>query len=237
MTAVTPYKEAATGMSRAQVELIKDTIARDQSLTDDECRLFLYAAERHGLDPLAKQIYAVRRQGKLTIQAGIDGLRLVAARTGEYGGTDEPGFEDAGGTYPHKATVTLYRFVQGQRCAFVGFAYWSEFYPGDGAVGTMWRKMPHTMLAKCAEANALRKAFPAELSGLYTTDEMAQAAKPAPKNGKKPLHERSDKELAKLRDWAERQQKPDLVSNIADEMEKRRTTAELEPGDAAEPDA
>jgi len=162
---------------RDQVELIKDTIARDQNLTDVEFKLFLYTADRLGLDPLAKQIYAVRRKGKLSFQTGIDGFRLVAARTKEYAGSDDPAFENDGQSLPEKATVTVWRFVQGQRCAFTASARWVEYYPGDGPESFMWRKMPHTMLGKCAEALALRKAFPAELSGLYSDDEMDQAGR------------------------------------------------------------
>jgi phage recombination protein Bet len=169
--------QQAGALSGNQVQLIKDTIAREQNLTHDELRLFLYAAERHGLDPLARQIYAVKRGGKMTIQTGIDGYRAIAARTGQYAGSDDAVFEE-GEAFPRLARVTVYRFVQGQRCAFTATAYWAEYYPGDSAAGTMWRKMPHTMLAKVAEALALRKGFPAELSGLYTTDEMDQAREP-----------------------------------------------------------
>jgi hypothetical protein len=72
------------------------------------------------------------------------------------------------------ASVTVWKIVSGQRCAFTATARWIEYVPPQGS-DWMWQKMPHLMLAKCAEALALRKAFPRQLSGIYTKDEMAQA--------------------------------------------------------------
>lgn len=154
-----------------QLDLIKRTVAKD--CTADETKLFLYQCSRTGLDPLARQIYAVKRGGKMVIQTAIDGYRLVADRTGYYAGSDDAVFTGA----PQKdlcASVTIWKMVSGQRCPFSASARWGEYYPGDSQ-GTMWKKMPHTMLAKCAEALALRKAFPADLSGVYTAEEMDQA--------------------------------------------------------------
>ena len=156
--------------------LIKRTIAK--GATDDEFALFMHQAQRTGLDPLAKQIYFQKyktRDGyQIAIITGIDGYRLVADRTGKYAGNDEPVFDGRIGDYPAKATVTVWKIVAGVRCNFSASVYWKEYYPGD-TKGFQWRKMPHVMLAKCAEAAALRKAFPADLSGVYTHDEMAQA--------------------------------------------------------------
>jgi phage recombination protein Bet len=162
----------------SKLDLIKKTVAN--GATNDELELFLYHAKRSGLDPLARQIYFVKRKGRGTIQVGIDGLRLVADRTGQYAGNDDAEFTgetDRG--YPAKAKVTVYKMIQGQRCAFSATARWDEYYPGDEQ-GFQWRKMPHVMLAKCAEALALRKAFPADLSGLYVHEEMEQADRLAP---------------------------------------------------------
>lgn len=138
---------------------------------------FLKLCERRNLSPEANHIYLVPRYDKGTTkwtpQVSIDGYRMMAARTGQYGGSDEPVFWE-GEPFPTRASVTVYRIVQGVRCPFTASAYWSEYYPGEKQ-GFMWRKMPHVMLAKVAESAALRKAFPEDLSGLYTTEEMEQS--------------------------------------------------------------
>ena len=171
-------------LGREKIDLIKQTVAKGS--TDLELELFLHACKRTGLDPLMKQIYAIKRwNGKLqreemSIQTGIDGYRLIADRTGCYAGSDEPKYEEAEQDvkpWPFKATVTVYKMVAGQRCAFSASALWDEYcqLTKEGKPMSLWGKMPYLMLAKCAEALALRKAFPAELSGVYTHEEMMQA--------------------------------------------------------------
>ncbi len=176
LTTVQPQQKALT-LSQDQVDLIKRTYAR--GATDDELKLFLYQCEKRGLDPLSRQIYFQKRKTKdgdqMTVLTAIDGYRLIADRTGKYAGCDDATFDDE--AKPSKATVTVYKMVGGMRCAFTASARWDEYYPGSGK-GFLWDKMPHTMLAKCAEALALRKAFPEELGGIYTPEEMDQAAKP-----------------------------------------------------------
>ena len=158
-----------------QVKLIKSTIAK--GATDDELQLFLYQAQKTGLDPLAKQIHFVKRAGQMTIQTAIDGFRAIAARTGQHAGTSDGIFEvQKGIDRPSKATVVVKKIVQGIVSEFSATARWDEYFPGEKQ-GFMWKKMPYTMLEKCAEAKALRKAFPEDLSGIYTNDEMQQADK------------------------------------------------------------
>lgn len=165
-----------TEFTEDQVALLKRTIAKGAD--NDELALFLIQCRRTGLDPFAKQIYLVKRWNNkeqrdvMTIQVGIDGYRLIAERTGAYAGNDDPIFDDEAA--PQKATVTIYKIVNGERYPFTASARWTQYYPGD-KLGFMWKKMPHVMLGKCAEALALRKAFPAELSGLYIAEEFEQA--------------------------------------------------------------
>lgn len=180
--------------NQKQIGLITRTVAR--GATPDELGLFLYTAKRTGLDPLTRQIYFVKRKvwnkekntydEVGTIQTGIDGYRVIAERSGTLAGIDDAVFDTETEAHPNKATVTVWRIVAGQRVSFTSSARWSEYAQmkdeyvdgkktGNQVPGGMWAKMPYLMLAKCAESLALRKAFPNDLSGLYTNEEMQQA--------------------------------------------------------------
>lgn len=171
-----------------QVDLLKRTICKGS--TDDEFKLFLHVAKRSGLDPFARQIHAVKRwnakagRDEMAIQVGIDGFRLIADRTGKYAGSDDPVFDDEHS--PSKATVTVYKMVNGVRCAFAASARWNEYFPGEKQ-GFMWKSKPCLMLSKCAECLALRKAFPAELSGVYGEEELGQSDTPPAESSPAPV--------------------------------------------------
>ena len=162
--------------TQEQTQLISSTIA--PGCTADELKLFAYACQRTGLDPFSKQIYAIKR-GKMTIQVGIDGLRAIAERTGQLDGSETFWIGDTEGSQwsdvwlgskpPAAAKTIIYR--KGCGHPFIGVARLQDYNAGQG----LWSKMPAAMIAKCAEALALRKAFPADMSGVYTTDEMEQA--------------------------------------------------------------
>jgi phage recombination protein Bet len=161
-----------------QTQLISTTIA--PGCSNDELRLFAYACQRTGLDPFSKQIYAIKRGGKMTIQAGIDGLRSIAERTGQLDGSmtywcgADGQWQDVWlDSKPPAAAKTI---IHRKGCAhpFTATARFADFNAGQG----LWSKMPSVMIAKCSEAQALRRAFPADLSGVYSTDEMDQAVEP-----------------------------------------------------------
>lgn len=176
-TAVAVRAPDALAVSDDELRVLKATLNPD--LSDAELRLFALVAKRSGLDPFAKQIFAVKRQGRVTFQTSQEGYLSIAARTGEYDGCDEPEYGPMTGNpaHPEWATVRVYR--KGMARGVAATAYWSEYYPGDQQ-GHMWKKMPRVMLAKVARVAALRLAFPYVYADLYSEDEMAQADRPVP---------------------------------------------------------
>ena len=161
--------------SSEELDLIKSEICKNA--TDGELKHFLKICAQLQLDPFAKQIYSIKRGSTRTNQISIDGFRAIATRTKLYAGTDAPIFEFSGNDrfIPVSATITVYRYEFGKRWPISATTHWDEFCPPNRP--GLWGKMPKTMLAKCAEAKALRSAFPHQLSTLYSVDEMAQAGK------------------------------------------------------------
>lgn len=175
------------GMSNAQAKALKAHIA--PKATDVEFVNFVQYCKAKGADPFAREMYLVVYEGResrtVTYVTGIDRFRKLASTPeapivenlesafGEI--TDEP----AAGQktrFPHPvwATHRIIKLIAGQQATFEATVWWDEYYPGDGGRGSLWRKMPRTLLGKCAEAKALRKATPS-LGGLYVEEEMHQA--------------------------------------------------------------
>jgi phage recombination protein Bet len=169
----------APALTQERKELLKRTICKGS--TDDEFALFVSTATRLGLDPFAKQIFAVKRKSKnteiMTIQISIDGYRLIAERSGKYEGQLGPFWCGPDGEWkevwlddkpPAAARVGVFR--AGAREPFWAVARFKTFVQQN----PIWDKMPDLMLAKCAESQALRKAFPLELAGTHSEAEEAE---------------------------------------------------------------
>lgn len=158
------------------VALVKGTVF--PTATDSELKFFVHKCTTLGVDPLSQMIHPTKYRLKdgttrITFVASIDFLRARAESSGKYDGQDEITYEHKDNSpYPYSATAKVYK--KGINRPFVCTALWSEFYPGD-AKGHMYKKMPRVMLGKCAEAQALRKAFPAVLDKLYIQEEIGQS--------------------------------------------------------------
>lgn len=184
--------------SESQIELIKNTIAK--GATNEELQLFMATCKRTGLDPFSRQIYMIERRfkdksgewtRKMEIQASVDGLRVVAERTGVYQGQDGPYWCGQDGRWtdvwlqdvpPSAAKIGILKkgFTQ-PLWSVARWASYAQLYNGQPT--KMWEKMGDVMLAKCAESLGLRRAFPNDLSGIYTGEEMQQADAPQISHG------------------------------------------------------
>lgn len=174
--------------SADQVELLKRTIA--SGATNDELSLFVKQCERTGLDPFTRQIYFIKdKSGKVTVLSSIDGLRLVAERSEKYEGQTKPEWCGDDGVWkdvwtskelPVAARIGVWKTKFKEPT--YGIAMFNEYagrYSYDDKYGKykagdlthMWNKMPALMISKVAEALALRKAFPNDLSGIYSAEE------------------------------------------------------------------
>jgi phage recombination protein Bet len=153
-----------SNFSREQIDTIKQTVARGAN--DSQLALFLQVCKSRNLDPFTKQVYFTP-QG---IIVSIDGLRAIAERTNCYApGATRYEYDDSKGLVA--AFVSVKKFVNGIWFDVEESAFYEE-YRGTSPI---WKKMPRVMLAKCAEARALRRAFSSDLSGLYAAEEMDQA--------------------------------------------------------------
>ncbi len=162
-----------------QRQMIRDTYA--PGATEAEFRVMMEVARLRRLNPLLKQIHFVKRRNRKlnrdvwTPQTSIDGMRAIAERTGNYAGQDEPEYELDKEGFILSCKVKVYRKDWGSRPA-VGVAHWSEYVQTyDGKPTDFWERMPRVMIAKCAEAIAIRKAFPEDAGDLYVDEEMQQA--------------------------------------------------------------
>lgn len=173
---------------RDQINLLKSTVAKGTD--DNQLKLFMHVCQKTGLDPLSRQIYCVLRKdhksgtNQMTIQTSIDGFRLIAQRSQQYAGQLGPQWCDEDGVWldvwlkkksPAAARVGVLRHdFKEPLWGVARFDAYAQRFP-DGNLMGLWGKMPDVMIAKCAESLALRKAFPQELSGIYTSEEMTQA--------------------------------------------------------------
>lgn len=175
-------------ITKDKIQLVKDTICR--GATDDELELFMLSCNRTGLDPFQKQCWAVKRWDSslcrevMAFQTGVDGFRIIANRSDKYSGQVGPFWCDENGQWQDvwlKSTPPVAAKVGVLRSDFKeplwAVARFSSYAARkkDGSLTQFWLKMPDLMIAKVAECLALRKAFPQDLSGVYSDTEMEQA--------------------------------------------------------------
>lgn len=163
--------------SNEQITIMKKTVAA--GVSDAEFFFFLEVCKARGLNPFNREIYAIPRSQKMTIQVSIDGMRILAERSGKYRGQLGPQFCAADGQWrdewlsdeaPVAARVGVLRADFDQPIWAV-----ARYKAYVQASNPLWKSMPEVMLQKCAESLALRKAFPQNTAGLYTNEEMMQA--------------------------------------------------------------
>jgi phage recombination protein Bet len=202
MSNIAPMKQRGGELVTAeQAEAIRTALKTSlyPGATDESVDMVLAYCRAGGLDPMTKPVHVVpmwvpeKKQGNRVISPagmrdvimpGIELYRTKAHRTGEYAGQDEATFgptieEVLGGVsvrYPEWCSVAVYRLVNGNPVRYSAKAYWLESYAtqkrDSDAPNAMWKKRPFGQLEKCAEALALRKAFPEAVGAQPTAEEM-----------------------------------------------------------------
>ncbi len=212
-----------------QKKLLVDTVLREKDgkeISEREVSRFVYVCETTGLNPLLNQIYPnwrwnsdLGRNEIVGYQTGIDGLRLTAERSGKYRGQTKPEWCGTDGKWvdvwvsnepPTAARIGVMK--EGFTEPTYAVAKWDSYVPkmknnktGEYFIGPMWKKMPDNQLVKCAEAAALRKAFPQETMGLYVKEEMEQA------EAESINHEEKDKKPAKGKEQSNETKAPENI--------------------------
>lgn len=163
-----------------------------------QIQVFARVCQEKGISPFSKEVhllsYNTREGVKYATVIGIGGLRRIAAETGEFAGCDDVIFDlAADGSFrtfadikkaegkdkwPISASCTVYRIVGGQRVPFTATVLFEEFAAtykdrktGQTKMKGNWSTMPFHMLAKCAEAMALKKGFSDQTNGLHIPEE------------------------------------------------------------------
>lgn len=153
-------------------------------IKDPEFAIFLVLCVRHRLDPWRSQAFPLMKfdakgGNRVVLGVPIETQRAIAHETGLYAGMDAPQHEYADSRRPHRTIQTIYKLVGGQRVPFTAEANFDDYFPDDGK-GTLAEIHPHVCAATVAEAGALRRAFPRELSDIYSPLEFRR---PSPHGG------------------------------------------------------
>lgn len=185
-----PMIEERFGIDRASWRALVEAVFPNASNVNSVIMALSYCRARR-LDPFKRVVHIVpiwnKDLGRMidTVWPGIGELRTTAFRTNEYAGRDRTVFGpditrkigSVDMTFPEWAQVSVYRVIKGQRVEFAGpQVYWLETYAtikrSDDTPNDMWQNRPRGQIDKCAEAAALRAAFPEEIGGEYIPEEL-----------------------------------------------------------------
>lgn len=166
-------------MSLTDLRLAALKVARYPNVKQSHFDFFVEVCRQKHVNPWSKQLYLSVVEGDdgnetPQIIVGIELLRSIAINSGHYAGSDDIEHETDDQGNLVRSIVTVYRMVNGQRCAFSRSAWWEEYYPGTEK-SSLYDEMPRVCLGRCAEAAALRCAFPEELGDFYAVEEWERA--------------------------------------------------------------
>lgn len=174
--------------SNARLAVLRNTVA--QGATDAEFAMFLEICKATKLNPFKREIWFIKGkdyinkrgekvEGRLQIMTGIAGYLAIANAHPQFDGIEQEIVRKEDGKIDY-AIAKVWR--KDRKFPSVGTAYFEEYYrPGNYGKDSIWDKNPSTMILKVAKSIALREAFPQELSGLHTEDEIATAEVEPPK--------------------------------------------------------